>query len=200
MTTTEELMVNRYQERILIWINEINSPSLKKLVQDYFENYVPDYFWTKPASSSGKYHPLIDRGEGGLVNHTCMVCYIAYEMLELYPNLNDESDIIYSALLIHDSFKYGDPKNNLDHTIHEHPIMSAEEFRKFYEGNNPDPDLKYAVDKICDAVKSHHGKWTTSKYSKLILPTPVTELQKFVHMCDYIASRQFIGNFDLYNE
>lgn len=185
---------------ILAWINEIQDEDLRLLITKYFEDKVPEYFWTKPASSSGRHHPIIDRGDSGLVNHTKMVCLIAHEMLPLYQSLEDDMDIIYASLLIHDSFKYGLPEKNLDHTIHEHPILSAEMFREFYKENSDSKVTVDVVNKICDAVKAHHGQWSTSKYSQVVLPKPTTDLEYYVHMCDYIASREFIGNFDLYNE
>ena len=46
---------------------------------------------------------------------------------------------------------------------------------------------------ICDLIASHMGKWNTGYKSKTeILPKPKTELQKFVHTCDYLASRRYL--------
>lgn len=36
------------------------------------------------------------------------------------------------------------------------------------------------------------GQWNTVRYSKVVLPTPKTKYQKFVHLCDYLASRKFL--------
>ena len=36
-------------------------------------------------------------------------------------------------------------------------------------------------------------QWNKDNYTnKEILPKPVTKLQRFVHMCDYLASRKFL--------
>ena len=45
---------------------------------------------------------------------------------------------------------------------------------------------------------SHMGRWNTNEYNPdIILPLPKTVEEKFVHMCDYLASRKFINvNFD----
>lgn len=179
-------------------IYSIQNNDLREFVLKFFEQVVPDYFWTLPASSSGYHHPLIDRGEGGLVNHTRMVCLVAEQLIELHENLRDDFDDILVALLIHDTFKYGLPELQSDHTVHEHPLIAADQFIKFAASEKPNiPDGQ--LNRIADAVKAHSGKWTTSRYSDVELPEPCTELERFVHECDYIASREFIGNFDLYD-
>lgn len=41
------------------------------------------------------------------------------------------------------------------------------------------------------------GQWNTARYSKVELPKPKNKYQKFVHLCDYLASRKFLEmNFD----
>ena len=45
---------------------------------------------------------------------------------------------------------------------------------------------------IGDAVASHSGEWTTSKRSKVVLPSPQNLVQELVHLSDYIASRSDI--------
>lgn len=54
------------------------------------------------------------------------------------------------------------------------------------------------VDCICDAIKSHMGKWNTRPDTDIILPVPVNGLEKLVHLCDYLASRKNIEyKFDI---
>ena len=36
------------------------------------------------------------------------------------------------------------------------------------------------------------GEWNENKRSSTVLPKPETDIQKFVHMCDYLASRKDI--------
>ena len=44
------------------------------------------------------------------------------------------------------------------------------------------------------------GVFNTSNYSKVVLPLPKTAMQKFVHMCDDLASKKFINvEFDNHN-
>ena len=47
--------------------------------------------------------------------------------------------------------------------------------------------------KICTMIESHMGEWTVDPYTKKeVLPKPRTAEQRFVHMCDYLASRKFL--------
>ena len=52
---------------------------------------------------------------------------------------------------------------------------------------------------ISNCIKSHMGQWNTDyKTKEEILPKPVTELEKFVHLCDYLASRKLLEvNFEV---
>ena len=44
------------------------------------------------------------------------------------------------------------------------------------------------------------GPWNTSNYSDVILPKPLMRHQRFIHMCDYLASRKFLDvKFDSEN-
>lgn len=59
-------------KKIEIFENELNlikNVDLRKLVELSLQS-APDYFFTIPASSTGKYHPQYALGEGGLVRHT----------------------------------------------------------------------------------------------------------------------------------
>lgn len=40
--------------------------------------------------------------------------------------------------------------------------------------------------------RSHIGQWNTNRDGEEVLPKPATKEQKFVHHCDYLASRKFI--------
>ena len=41
-------------------------------------------------------------------------------------------------------------------------------------------------------IESHMGPWNTNNYSDYVLEVPKNKYQKFVHMCDYLASRRFL--------
>lgn len=153
---------------------------------------IPDYFFTIPAASTGKYHPLYAQGDGGLVRHTKAAIRMAYELYGIYKFSPRVKDLIIVSLLLHDSVKKGEVESK--YTLFDHPLVAAEFLRK-YAG-----ELKMTkedIDFVCDCISSHMGKFNTSDYSDVILPLPKTPEQKFVHMCDYLASRKVINiNFD----
>jgi hypothetical protein len=69
---------------------------------------LPEYFFLIPASSSGKYHPSTDLGEGGLVRHSKAVARVAYELFgfnTLFNFTEDEKDMMISACILHDGVK-----------------------------------------------------------------------------------------------
>ena len=163
---------------------------LRKFVGAYLEKCVPAYFYHVAASSTGKYHPAYALGEGGLVRHTKAAVQIAESLLGLEQNamLNIYHDEIIVALIIHDTFKHGIKDNG--HTVFNHPNVSANAFKEFAEAEHFHNMTQ--VNMICDLVRSHMGQWNTHRNSSVVLDKPFTNEQKFVHMCDYLASRKFI--------
>jgi len=50
---------------------------------------------------------------------------------------------------------------------------------------------------MASVIETHMGEWNTNPYSNVILPLPNNKYQKFVHMCDFLASRKFVNiNFE----
>lgn len=153
---------------------------------------LPDYFFSVPASSTGKYHPSYSLGEGGLVRHTKSAMLIAKSLLDLeqYKAEYDEEarDIILTALLLHDGLKHG--TNGSKYTVATHPIEMADRICMKY--NEP-----YWVAVIASCIATHMGEFTKDRYGNEILEKPKSDMQQFVHMCDYLASRKFLEvNFD----
>lgn len=153
---------------------------------------VPDYFFTIPAASTGKYHPAFAQGDGGLVRHTKAAVRMAYELYGIYKFPQHTKDLIIMALVLHDSVKKGIEETKW--TLHDHPLIACEFIR------NNKSELKLNDDDIefvCGCISGHMGKFNTCDYSDVILPLPKTPEQKFVHMCDFLASRKVINiSFD----
>jgi len=145
---------------------------------------IPAYFKEIPASSTGKYHPAYSLGEGGLYRHTRAAMLIAQELFNLYKFTDEEKDDIMIALMFHDALKQGTKDEKDGYSLHEHPLLAA---TFILEKSN----FK-RKDQIAPLIRSHMGQWTKSPYSPFILPLPETETEKFVHLCDYIASRKFL--------
>lgn len=152
---------------------------------------LPDYFFEVAASSTGKYHPLFSLGEGGLVRHTKAAIRIAYEMQgdeSITHNFTqDEKDMMLLALLVHDGVKHGIPKEQ--YVRFDHPILVCDLIR----ANQDKLGLtENEILALTNMIESHMGPWNTNAYSDTVLPVPSNKYQRFVHMCDFLASRKFL--------
>ena len=151
---------------------------------------LPDYFYEVPASSTGKYHPSFSLGKGGLLRHTKVAVRIAKELLD-NPSLNNfnqnEKDLIIFALTLHDGLKSSKTKS--EYTLFEHPLLMS----SFIKENKDDLELTDdEIDLVCRCIETHMGPWTKNYKGEEILSPPEDKYQRFVHMCDYIASRKFL--------
>lgn len=167
-------------------IDLIVDEDLRMVVKSFLEQRTPDYFWTDGASSSGKYHPKMSQGVGGLVRHTKAVVMFAEELLRMssYSYMKDEyKDYVIAACLLHDTVKYGMGKEIDKSAYAEHGKNAAQEFDHYachYCAYRPSEFL-------LNAIKSHMGQWTTDREDR-----PFTSIDRCVHMADYMASRSFI--------
>ncbi len=167
--------------------SESNRKDLKTLIK-----LLPDYFFEIPASSTGKYHPSFSLGNGGLVRHTKVAVRIAYELLNnetVGVKFSDQDkDLIIMALTLHDGLKSG--KEHSQYTKFDHPLLVSQ----FIMENKDKLSLEIDdIRKMCSMIESHMGQWTYDSYNqKEVLPKPRTAEQRFVHMCDFLASRKFL--------
>ena len=166
--------------------NEKYRENARKLV-----NLLPDYFFEVAASSTGKYHPSFALGEGGLVRHTKVAVKIAKELFDDesigYMFSSDEKDLMIIAIMMHDGLKHGITKEK--YTRFDHPIIMA----KFIKDSKDELTLSERdINFISSVISSHMGPWTTNPYSDIVLPKPSDKYQRFVHICDYLASRKFL--------
>ena len=185
------------KEKVLTFQNElkwIKDKDIRRFAIDMV-SILPDYFFTVAASSTGKYHPSYSLGEGGLVRHTKAAVLIAKTLLDLEQYKNEYSeeqrDIMLTALLLHDGVKHG--LDGSKYTVATHPIEMVDYIYGKYNSQPP-----YWVGMICDCIATHMGEWVTDyKTKEIILDKPKTDMQKFVHMCDLLASRKFLEvNFE----
>jgi len=130
-------------------------------------------FFTQPASMTGKYHPEYSLGEGGLLRHTKAAIILAVELFPLYGFEDIEKDYIISALTLHD----------IEKPDKLHPIMVKKlllPVRRMSGGKT--------FKRVITLIESHMGQWNLLGK----LPVPIDEGQKFVHLCDFLASRKSI--------
>jgi len=152
-------------------------------------NLLPDYFFTIPASSTGKYHPKFAGTISGLVKHTKAAVRIAYDLFETVNNFSDnDKDLIIMALIMHDGLKKGIEEEK--YTRFDHPLLVSKMIME--NVNKLEFDIYY-VRNMFMLIEIHMCKWNTNKYSKVFLPVPTSEIQRFVHRCDYLASRNYLN-------
>ena len=159
-------------------------------------NLLPDYFFEVAASSTGKYHPSFALGDGGLLRHTKVAVRMAIEMFNdesiTGAYTNNEKDLIIISLIMHDGLKSGLEKSK--YTRFDHPILVCDYIK---ENKDKLSFTEKEIEFITNVIASHMGPWNTNDYSNAILPKPLTSKQRFVHMCDYLASRKvFDVKFD----
>ena len=157
----------------------------------YLVSNLPDYFFEIEASSTGKYHPKFASGEHGLVRHTKVAVRIAYELMG-NPALNNftnrEKDLILLALTLHDGLKCGNPKER--YTRFDHPLLASSFIKEHKDKLSlSDEDIDF----VSSVISTHMGNWNTDYNGNEVLPKPKNKYQRFVHMCDFLASRKVIN-------
>ena len=165
-------------------INLIQNPDYQAFVRWVLDKAVPDYFWEIGASSSGRYHPVFSQGEGGLVRHTKAVVMFAEELLRMssYMYMQEEyKDFVIMACILHDTCKYGvtvyNKEEYKDHAKNASDLVNWA-WRELYEENAPTF--------LLSAIRCHMGQWSEKE------DRPFTNIDRCVHMADYMASRNFI--------
>ena len=158
---------------------------LQDFLRWYLDEKVGAWFWRSGASSSGKYHPAFAQGEGGLVRHTRAVVMVCAELLRMsgYAYMRDEyKDYAIAACILHDTCKYGDADEENADCYKLHGKLAAEGVRAAWQEffNKPAPEF------LCLAIQAHMGQWTENREER-----PFTNIDRLVHLADYIASRSF---------
>lgn len=188
-------------------LSYIKNEEIKHFVSVILEN-VPDYFFSIPASSTGKYHPKYALGEGGLLRHTRAAVRIAVELFNMHDENDEftieEKDIIIASLILHDSVKNGF-NESVKFTDAKHPIYATKLIESVVKTDERFDTIKdrffeaQATRQLMGCIGSHMGKWTKDYKTKAeILIKPRTKMEKFVHLADYLASRKCLEmNFEV---
>ena len=157
---------------------------------------VPPAFWLVSASKSGDYHPNFTHCEGGLIKHIKYGVRIAVELFKdpvITSFSQEQKDVIVASLILHDLGKvnlknskgiwYSYPSHgNIAKKHLEQSMRDSGDSRLLTFLNTNDWNL------IGQAIKYHMGEFTTYKEGKV----NYNYISRFVHMCDYLASRKVI--------
>lgn len=172
MVDVKSELINDSLELMLLG-SRFHDPEWHQFVLDGLAICAPMEFFIQPASTSGKYHQGYELGVGGLVRHTIAAMEVARTLFPIYGLDEREEDMVTAALALHD---IGKPSKT-------HPIeaeLILEPIRDRWPKH---------VKEVIMLIKTHHGQW--DYFGKM--PRPKTELQYFVHLCDYLASRKNIA-------
>lgn len=156
-------------------INRIEDPNIKLLVTECF-NKIPPYWFMKPSSSTGKYHPKDEHLPGGLSLHTARVLDITEILIESFKNVCNP-DVMRAGALLHDIGRYGTDEKASEHSLKNHAILGANWVEKIGIGlGTPEKDLL----EICGIIRTHMGRWSE--------PSPDSGDEVMVHIADMVAA------------
>ena len=178
----------------------IHNPEIKNFVITCFDKLCPDYFWTCPCSTTGKYHPQVSLGVGGLVRHTKLAVWWGLHLataLGNSPELRDTPqnqllDEIIATLLLHDMIKNGKGLNAQGRPLEPgvtgtHGVTLAKKIDSIDICIDNDTYIR-----IVSGIASHMGIWTTNiLYRPNTLVDPARKaFANLIHLADYCASRK----------
>ena len=169
-------------------LDKFETDEMRLYCEDMIEN-IPDYIFSMPSSTSGKFHNVTQCQPHGQIYHIIMFGAIMNYRLALKCNKEKFNDpIIRDAMrcvpIFHDAVKCG--WNGSKFTVHDHPMLAGAWVRETKVEHDIDDGIKEMIARMCER---HSGEWTSSKRSKVVLPEPKTEMEILVHECDILSSR-----------
>lgn len=172
-------------------LDKFETEEMRLYCMDMIEQ-IPDYIFDMPSSTSGKYHNKTQCQPHGQIYHILMFAEILNYLLALKCNKEkfkspQQRDAMRCVPIFHDALKCGLEGGSW--TVHEHPMLAGKWVREAHVEHNIDDKAKEAIARMCER---HSGEWTTSKKSKVILPEPENEMERMIHMCDILSSRNNI--------
>ena len=172
-------------------LDKFETDGIRLYCEDMIEQ-IPDYLFTMPSSTSGKFHNKTQCQTHGQIYHIIMFGTIMNYLLDLKCNkekFNNPShrDAMRCTSIFHDSVKCG--WNGSTFTVHDHPMLAGKWVRETNVEHDIDDELKEMIARMCER---HSGEFTSSKRSKVVLPEPETEMEILVHECDILSSRSDI--------
>ncbi len=193
--------MSKFKEAFQDELKLIMNPRIREYVLLVADEITPEYFWTCPASTGGKYHPAISLGVGGLIRHTKLAVWWGDAFCTCYDIVNKcgQRDCIIAALLLHDIYKNGAALNARGFPVLPNATsmhggvlstmmeMKAKQFE--VEGLNTDYAKFIRV-----AIAGHMGIWSAPQYRMYVF-TDITHgttqlISMIVHLADYAASRK----------
>lgn len=160
----------------------------------YYLSKQPKYKMEKATSSTGKYHPSWQNGEGGNGRHTKNVVKVLQVYERAYPNLR--WDEVYAAAILHDMSKYTGADQ--EHTDSKHPITESEKLLK-YSKDLVHRSVRKQFKFIAHLVKWHDGRFNcnyadrekiNANYTKGLFGKMKYAEAHLLHLADMISANK----------
>jgi hypothetical protein len=164
------------REELINEINLIQDLKIRTFVKETLNN-TPDYFFTAPASSTGKHHPACTNGKRGLLVHVQRAVYFANRLCSGLGIVDKQRDIVLAGTILHDIAKVPNQGNNFDNYVN-HPINALK-----YLASTGDENL---TREISNCIQYHMGLWSPEQIKKPIKQYTLTEIT--VYLADYLAT------------
>lgn len=163
----------------------------------------PDYFWTEPASTSGKHH-----GGETLVEHVLYCVQYATEHIRMFEQANKHKwldkhkDIFYTALILHDCWRSGmegrelRDKDGKLRTDDLHTVYAPRALKYLNLGTKEDPRFaRYNLpwNQLEDAMACHYGPWSPLVHLDPTIDREFHSIALQVFLVDYIVSRECVS-------
>lgn len=181
-TETALAMKDSAFERGAKFLSLIADESLRILAGDFW-NGAPDYFFVIPASSTGKYHWASHLG--GLFDHVLMGMQCAYELAATFELSPLERDIAITAMSGHDCLKYGIDYDKRYFDMH--PFLP----RSYYDTSRKLVSAD-VWETVMRAIEHHMGSLKSGVWTSVGGLVPETDVEKVVHLADFMSSRKKI--------
>lgn len=179
-------------------LDKFENEDIRKFTEECIDS-IPQYYYSVPASSTGKYHPKYALGDGGLVRHTLALIKIMEHIFGIESIKSQftsrERDLLRCAGILHDTRKSGAQEEFEEnkYTKFTHPILASDEVIRIWKKEAEHTISPEELKIVYCSIRSHMGQWNTDKRNPGVeLPTPQTKYEIMVHVCDYLASRKDI--------
>lgn len=175
---------------------KIFEPLTKNFETEEFKLYymdmvaeIPDYIFTMPSSTSGKFHNATQCQTYGQIYHAYMFDSILNHRLRLKGNKElystaEERDCMRCIPVFHDAIKCG--LNGSKYTVQDHPLLASQWVLNTKVEHDIPLEYKQMIADMCE---SHSGEWNKSRSGKVIMSEPRNYMEFFIHECDILASR-----------
>lgn len=151
-------------------------------------NHAPSYYMTADTGNyakdkDGKILKLRDFTKA-VVRY--LLIFLGHKSIR-YQFTDLQRDYMIGAALIHDLAQRGLNDEPSKYVMFEHPILIANLIPEYSSLN---PTMQEHIGAMINIAVAHNGPWNTSTKSTTILPEMTDNMQFYVHLSNYLASRK----------